>query len=87
MHRDLKLDNILVTVGSQGTITNLKLADFGMACKFDKIASDTVCGTIGYMAPELLVGEGEYDEKVDIWSLGVILYNLVTGKMPYIGTQ
>ena len=57
-----------------------------MACKFDKIASDTVCGTIGYMAPELLVGEGEYDEKVDIWSLGVILYNLVTGKMPYIGT-
>jgi len=50
----LKLDNVLVTVSKDGEITDLKLADFGMACRFDEVTQETASGTIGYMAPELL---------------------------------
>ena len=42
---------------------------------------------MGYMAPEILTAKVKYNEKVDIWSMGVILYNLITGCMPFMGNQ
>ena len=39
------------------------------------------------MAPEMLINDQKYTEKVDVWSMGVILYNLITGRMPFIGNQ
>ena len=66
-------------------ITNVKLADFGLACNIKRDCNyGTDCfGTFGYMAPEMLNGSGIYDQNVDLWSLGVLLFNLVTGKMPF----
>lgn len=63
----------------------MKLADFGLSKVMDAAAVlETQCGTPGYVAPEVLKGEG-YDEKVDIWSIGVILYILLCGFPPFYG--
>lgn len=88
MHRDLKPENVLVNVDRQGQITSLKLADFGQGCKIYK---NTMCsakfGTKGYIAPEALSGYVRFDQKVDSWSLGILLYNLVCGNMPFTGSE
>jgi serine/threonine-protein kinase ULK2 len=83
MHRDLKLQNILMT--ERFDSANLKLADFGLA-KRQETKDDlfeTICGTPIYMAPELQRHEN-YTEKADLWSLGIILYEMVTGMPPFI---
>ena len=55
MHRDIKLDNILVSIDEDGIIYDLKLADFGKAVRFDTNSKFSgLCGTVGYMAPEQL---------------------------------
>ncbi|XP_059316034.1 phosphoenolpyruvate carboxylase kinase 1-like [Lycium ferocissimum] len=81
-HRDIKPDNILFD--SQD---NLKLADFGSADWFmgaDGKMMNGVVGTPYYVAPEVLLGR-EYNEKVDIWSAGVILYIMLSGVPPFYG--
>lgn len=81
LHRNLKFENVLLD--EEG---NIKLTDFRMATEIKpekklKIYS----GTPEYMAPEIFTGE-EYDGLMaDVWSLGVILYGLVTTKMPFVG--
>ena len=77
----MKPDNILINEGKDGQIREVKLADFGLACKASKDDQykDENCGTLGYIAPEMLKGGGRYTDKVDVWALGVILFNLVTG--------
>ncbi|OMJ85486.1 hypothetical protein SteCoe_13172 [Stentor coeruleus] len=80
VHRDIKPENVLLT-SSNGL--NMKLSDFGSA---DEIVGNEKLfggfGSVFYLAPEILVGE--YDEKIDIWSCGVMMWVLFTGKQPYI---
>ncbi|KAF7805235.1 phosphoenolpyruvate carboxylase kinase [Senna tora] len=79
-HRDIKPDNILFDSGN-----NLKLADFGSAEWFGDGRSMTgVVGTPHYVAPEVLLGR-DYNEKVDVWSSGVILYIMLSGTPPFYG--
>ncbi|XP_047956950.1 phosphoenolpyruvate carboxylase kinase 2-like [Salvia hispanica] len=78
-HRDIKPDNILFD--SRG---RLKLADFGSAELFDVSEMSGVVGTPYYVAPEVLMGR-DYDEKVDVWSAGVILYIMLAGVPPFYG--
>ncbi|XP_036032621.1 putative sperm motility kinase W [Onychomys torridus] len=79
-HRDIKLENILIDRAG-----NIKLCDFGMARQLaEGQMMVKVCGTLRYLAPEILARK-PYDGLVgDMWSLGVLLYVLVTGKFPYV---
>ena len=64
---------------------NQVIADLGFACQFDRETGlDVVLGTPLYMAPELVLHE-KYSEKVDVWSLGIITYQLLSGKTPFDG--
>lgn len=80
VHRDLKLENILLDKHE-----NVKLLDFGFAREYEGKTNylQTFCGTICYSAPEMLKGEKYAGEKVDVWSLGIILYALLCGELPF----
>lgn len=75
VHRDIKLENFLLF--EEDFSIKLKLIDFGFASKLDNELTDKV-GSIPYMAPEMFVSQ-IYDEKVDIWACGIMLYNILTG--------
>ena len=78
IHRDIKPENIMI-----GADSEIKLIDFGLSAQIhSKLMKETV-GTPYYVAPEVL--KGKYDEKCDIWSLGVILYVLLSGYLPFQG--
>jgi serine/threonine protein kinase len=81
LHRDIKSDNILIS--SAGDV---KLADFGYATQLtlQKNQRDSKVGTICWMAPEIIIGKAKYDNKVDVWSFGIFLVELVKGEPPYI---
>ena len=81
MHRDLKPSNILVN--SQGRV---KLCDFGVSVQLINSIARTYIGTSAYMAPERLLGE-DYRLRADVWSLGVLLFELVCGRFPYKSAQ
>ena len=80
VHRDLKLENILLDKHE-----NVKLVDFGFTREYQGSTSylQTWCGTVCYSAPEMLKGEKYAGEKVDVWSLGIILYALLCGELPF----
>ncbi|OQR79408.1 serine/threonine-protein kinase SIK3-like [Tropilaelaps mercedesae] len=82
VHRDLKAENLLLD-----SDMNIKIADFGFSNFFTPDATlSTWCGSPPYAAPELFEGR-EYDgPKADIWSLGVVLYVLVCGALPFDGS-
>ncbi len=92
VHRDLKPDNIFVNSNSDGDVF-VKLLDFGIS----KLVSNetgsvytkegTVIGTPAYMAPEQAKGAKEIDHRIDIYAMGVILYEVLTGRRPYSGSS
>ncbi|XP_049319620.1 testis-specific serine/threonine-protein kinase 6-like [Astyanax mexicanus] len=79
VHHDLKCDNILVTEDC-----NVKITDFGLSCvtKGYPELCNTFCGTLGYISPEVHNREAYDGKKSDVWSLGIVLYVMVTGKLP-----
>ena len=81
IHRDIKPSNIYIKNLDDEDNRIIKLGDFGCAIKIDENPSDSV-GTLFYNAPEI-VKDLEYDEKVDLWSLGVTLFELYFGATPY----
>lgn len=80
LHRDFKLENILIDPLSH----TIKICDFGVSREIDsqEIIFDQ-CGTPAYIAPEVIKGEGYSGFSVDVWSLGVVLYAMVCGKIPF----
>lgn len=79
-HRDLKPENLLYASKEFGSI--LKISDFGLARFINNEVMTTQCGTPGYVAPEILKGQG-YDKAIDYWSLGVIIYIMLSGQPPF----
>lgn len=96
IHRDLKPENLLLRYSESSApstashLTDVCLADFGLA---GYVPSTTCCGSPSYIAPEVinvgyyLSNANPYDSKCDIWSLGVITYILISGKMPFHGSN
>ncbi|KAL6298021.1 hypothetical protein BKA93DRAFT_106695 [Sparassis latifolia] len=79
VHRDLKLENVLLDERCR-----VKLGDFGFTREFERgTLLETFCGTTGYASPEMLLAKKYLGPEVDIWSLGIILYTLLTGTLPF----
>ncbi len=85
VHRDLKLENIMMTDNSEQSVP--KLVDFGLSKFMGPLeTSNDPFGTVGYAAPEILK-KLPYGKSVDIWSLGVIIYVLLVGFMPFYAKE
>lgn len=76
LHRDIKPENLLVNHANQ-----IKISDFGWSIQAKEPCA-TLCGTLDYLAPEMLSGS-RYLESVDIWSIGVLTYELLYGRPPF----
>ena len=87
VHRDIKPANVMITVGGAGIEPQAKLMDFGLAQLKGKTRltkEGTTLGTVAYMSPEQAQGL-DLDRRSDIWSLGVVLYEMVSGRLPFQG--
>jgi len=79
IHRDLKAENILLDEQN-----NVRLIDFGLSNNFRPGARQTYCGSPNYSAPEI-IKKGPYSKSADVWSLGILLYFMSTGRLPFAG--
>lgn len=85
MHRDIKPENILVGIHGE-----IKISDFGWSVHAPNNRRNTMCGTLDYLPPEMLRSstmDNYYNEKVDLWSLGVLTYEFLVGEAPFEDTQ
>jgi aurora kinase len=81
IHRDIKPENILL--GMQG---ELKISDFGWSVHAPNSRRSTLCGTLDYLPPEMIKSgssDNRYNEKIDLWSLGVLTYEFLVGEAPF----
>lgn len=82
IHRDIKPENILI---KEGNI--IKICDFGWCVQSDHSQQrNTFCGTLEYMAPEMIQNKA-HNHTLDVWSLGILLYELVHGRAPFTGVH
>ncbi len=84
MHRDIKPENILVGIHGE-----IKISDFGWSVHAPNNRRNTMCGTLDYLPPEMIKPgsqENFYNEKVDLWSLGVLTYEFLVGEAPFEDT-
>jgi len=83
IHRDIKPENILISLDETKHIREIKIIDFGFAKLIQpgQVLKET-CGTPNYVAPEVLTGRG-YDKRADIWSIGIIMYLMLRGQLPF----
>ena len=79
IHRDIKLENIIYYKGK------IKLCDFGCSCLHLFQRRKSFCGTAYYLSPELASEKPDYSFGVDVWAIGVVMYELLFGKPPFIG--
>ncbi|HEX5334096.1 MAG TPA: Stk1 family PASTA domain-containing Ser/Thr kinase [Cellulomonas sp.] len=82
VHRDIKPENVLIAADSR-----VKVADFGLARAVTEVTSamtGTVFGTVAYLAPEL-VARGSSDARTDVYAAGILLYEMITGRQPFVG--
>jgi eukaryotic-like serine/threonine-protein kinase len=87
VHRDVKPDNIFIACDEVGRIQP-KLLDFGIArveSNLELTLQGVVLGTPEYMSPEQARGEAEIDQRTDVWSFGIVLYELIVGHPPFVG--
>lgn len=89
VHRDLKPSNVFLADTEEGVV--VKVIDFGIAAELSERAlklttNDTLLGSPAYMAPEQMVASADADARSDIWSMGVLLYELITVQVPFAGT-
>lgn len=79
IHRDIKPENLL------RSFDTIKLADFGWSCHAPSNRRNTMCGTLDYLPPEMCAegGRDHYDRSIDIWSIGVLTYELCVGSPPF----
>lgn len=77
IHRDIKPENLLIGVNGE-----IKIADFGWSIHAPSSRRLTLCGTLDYLPPEM-VDRREHDEQVDVWCLGILLYEFLVGKPPF----
>ncbi|ETN60481.1 serine/threonine protein kinase [Anopheles darlingi] len=80
IHRDIKPENLLLGHGGE-----LKIADFGWSVHEPTSSRTTLCGTVDYLSPEMVQGQ-PHTKTVDLWSLGVLAYELLCGKAPFLAT-
>jgi len=81
IHRDIKPENILVVDQDK---MHVKLCDFGWATHTIDEQRNTFCGTVDYVAPEL-VSQEPYDDRIDLWAVGILTFELLTGHAPFTG--
>lgn len=77
IHRDIKPENLLL-----GLAGDLKIADFGWSVHAPSSRRETMCGTLDYLPPEM-IDQKVYDERVDLWCLGILCYEFLVGKPPF----
>ena len=86
VHRDIKSSNLMLAAGASGR-PQVKLLDFGLAQLAGRsklTRADSIMGTVAYMSPEQTQGD-KVDARTDVWSLGVVLYEMVAGELPFKG--
>jgi len=92
IHRDLKPQNIFICIGPDGRVVTTKVLDFGISVMVERVvdrsagpSSALSMGTPAYMSPEQLLGWARIDERADVYGFGVLLYESLTGEMPFPG--
>ena len=92
IHRDLKPQNIFICIGPDGRVVTTKVLDFGISVMVERVmdrsagpSSALSMGTPAYMSPEQLLGWARIDERADVYGFGVLLYEALTGEMPFPG--